>query len=289
MKGRNTIRKGGTVTGANGQASRPIKRWRFDPEPNTTLARLETAYMAGIDSMDRVEDRAQRNKTGGKLTREGSRDDVLHYALNELIPELHKARMTIKRAKAEVLERRAKLKIAEPDKSDVAAAFRRMEMRGLLRDMTEQPQYFAKAGDKLPREVIEAILEMPPEFSGVPKLRHDRLKQQVLAAHHGREIAEIEEIEEAIAAAESCVETSRDELRLEVGGIDQKQWDELAAPIETRHAAPWLRRRGTEVHLVDLEQRIERKPTEEELATGIFANNHDEYVRRQLSQPSQQL
>lgn len=128
-----------------------------------------------------------------------------------------------------------------------------------------------------------AILEMPPEFSGVPKSRHDLLTQHALAARHGAEIAEIAELEEAIAVAESAVEIGRDELRLEVGGIGKQEWDALAAPIEARHAAPWLRRRGTEVHVVDLERRVERKPTEDELATGIFANSHEDYLREQTA------
>lgn len=163
-KGRNTIRRGGSVTGATGQTSRMIKRWRFDPKPDTTLARLEAAYMSGLDAVDRIEERAAINKTSGKFTREGARDDVLRYALNELVPGLHKARMAIRRARAEVAERRSKLKIEGPDKSDVAAAFRRMEARTFLREMkdAEQLKYFARYGDDQPSEVAAAVLQMPP-------------------------------------------------------------------------------------------------------------------------------
>ena len=260
-----------------------IKRWRFSPEPNTLLARLEAAYMSGLDSVDSIEERKRSNATNGKFTPEGVKDDALKFALNSLIPDLHKARMTIKKAKADVAERKSKLKIEGPDKSDVAAAFRRMEIRTFLREMkdAEQPEFFAKHSDNLPAEVAMAVLEMPPGFSGVPPERYEWLTQRALAAHHGPEIAETAELEEAISAAESAVETGRDELRLEVGGIDKQKFDELAAPIEARHAAPWLRRRGAEVHVVDLERRVERKPTDEELATGIFANTHDEYLKEQ--------
>jgi hypothetical protein len=75
-------------------------------------------------------------------------------------------------------------------------------------------------------------------------------------------------------------------LRLEVGGIDKQKFDELAAPIEAKHSAAWLRHRGTEVHVVDLERRVERPPTDEELATGIFAANHDEYMKKQATVPA---
>jgi hypothetical protein len=287
LKGRNTIRKNGSVTGATGQTSRIIKRWRFNPEPNTLLARLEAAYLSGLDAVDRIEERTRSNAASGRFTREGVKDDALKFALNSLIPDLHKARMTIKRAKAEVAERKSKLKVEGPDPSDVAGAFRRMEIRTFLREMkdAEQREYFTKYGDNLPPEVTAAVLELPSEFSGLAKPQHERLAQHALALHHGPEIAETAELEEAIGAAESAVETGRDELRLEVGGIDKQKWDELAAPIEAKHAAPWLRRRGAEVHLVDLVGRVERKPTPEELATGIFANTHDEYLKEQATVP----
>jgi hypothetical protein len=288
MKGRNTIRRNGSATGATGQTSRIIKRWRSNAEPNTLLARLEAAYMAGLDAVDRIEERTQNNKTSGKFTREGARDDVLNHALNSLIPDLHKARLTIKRAKAEVAERKSKLKIEGPDPSDIAAAFRRMEIRTRLREMkdAEQREYFAKYGDNLPSEVAAAVLELPPEYSGVMTPEHERVAQHALAARHGAEIGEIAELEESIAVTDSVIEIARDELRLEVGGIDKQKWDELAAPIEARHAAPWLRRRGAEVHVVDLEKRVERQPTADELATGIFANTHDEYLKEQTTVPA---
>jgi len=286
LKGRNTIRKNGSVTGATGQTSRMIKRWRFSPEPNTLLARLEAAYMSGLEAVDRIEARATTNKTNGKFTRDGSRDDVLNYALNGLIPDLHKARLTIKKAKAEVAERKSKLKIEGPDPSDIAAAFRRMEIRTRLREMKsdEQREYFAKYGDDLPSEVAAAVLELPPEYSGVMTPEHERLAQRELVARHSVEMAELSQLEEAVGVAEIVVELSRDELRLEIGGLGRQQFDELAAPIEAKHAAPWLRRRGGEVHVVDLERGVERpNPTADELATGIFANTHDEYLRKQMT------
>jgi hypothetical protein len=289
LKGRNTIRAGRFVTdAATGQTSRMIKRWRFEPKPDTTLARLEVAYLSSLDAVDRVEARAASNKTGGKFTRDGARDDVLNFALNSLIPDLHKARLTIKRAKAEVAERRSKLKIEGPDPSDIAAAFRRMEIRTFLREKKSEDRvkYFLSHDDNLPADVAMAVLELPPEYSGVTATQHERLTNVALAARHGTEIAETAELEEAISVAESVIELSRDELRLEVGGIDKQRWDELAAAIEARFSAPWLRRRGGEVHVVDLERRVERKPTPEELNTGIFATDHAEYLKVQCTPTS---
>jgi hypothetical protein len=283
-KGRPQIRKGGSLTGMHGPVSRPIKLWPFDAKPNTIFARLETAYMSGLDAVDRIEAHTRSNAASGKLTPEGVKDDALKFALGDLVPSLHRARMTIKKAKAEVGERKSKLKIEEPDKSDVAGAFRRMEIRTFLREMKgdDQKNYFARHGENLLTEVGLAILEMPPEFSGVPKSRHDLLTERALTAQHGPDITEITELEEAIAAAESAVETGRDEVRLEVGVHDERKFNEMAATIEAKHDAPWLRRTKTsngaeEIRVVDLERGVERLATPEEIERGIFYNDFEHY------------
>jgi hypothetical protein len=285
MKGRTTIRRGGSITGMTGKTSRPIPLWTFEPaEPRTTLARLEAAYQISLDAIDRAEERTLQSTASGSFTVEGVKADVLSYALNNLVPGLHRARLAIKKAKAEAAERRSRLRVEGPDKTDIAAAFRRMEIRTLLRDMKrdDQARYFAGLGDNLPAEVASAILELPPEFSGVPKTRHDLIAASALQRQHGPEIAEIAELEDAIAAAESAVETGRDEVRLECGIQDQGKFDELAAPIEQKHAAPWLRRRrdasgDEQIRVVDLERGVERAATAEEVETGIFYRDYDTF------------
>ena len=118
-----------------------------------------------------------------------------------------------------------------------------MEIRQKLAAMTAsgQNKYFDQYGDSLPAEVTTAILEMPLEFCGVSESRRNEVLQRALEAQHGPEIAEISELEQGIEAAENWVEGSRNEVRLEAGVADERQFNEMAAPIETKHDAPWLR------------------------------------------------
>ena len=88
-------------------------------------------------------------------------------------------------------------------------------------------------------------------------------------------------MEEAIAAAESAVETGRDEVRLEVGVHDER-FNEMAAPIEAKHDAPWLRRTKTsngaeEIRVVDLDRGVERPATPEEIERGIEYRDYDHF------------
>ena len=90
-KGRQTIRKGGSLTGMHGPVSRPIKLWAFSTKPNTTLARLEAAYMSGFDAVDQIEARTRSGAASGRFTAEGVKDDALKFAMSNLIPNLHRA------------------------------------------------------------------------------------------------------------------------------------------------------------------------------------------------------
>jgi hypothetical protein len=144
-----------------------------------------------------------------------------------------------------------------------------------------QAQYFASLGENIPTEIPTAISELPPEFSGVPKSRHDLLAQRELHAQHGPEIAEIAQLEEAIAVAEGSVEVGRDEVRLECGIQDSAKFNQLAAPIESKYPAPWLRKHtenGREVvRVVDLERGVETVATSEDLERGVFFENYAHY------------
>jgi hypothetical protein len=98
-RGRTTIRKGGSLTGLHGPTSKPIKLWTFDSKPGTTIARLEQAYLGALSAVDRIEERSRASAASGKFTPEGVKDDALKFALSDLVPSLHKARQTIRKAR----------------------------------------------------------------------------------------------------------------------------------------------------------------------------------------------
>jgi hypothetical protein len=219
-------------------------------------------------------------RRSGKFTPSGAKQDALQFALNELVPSLHKARTTIQKARAEVSERKSKLTLQGPDKTDVAAAIRRQEIRQFLRDMKpeQQSKFFGSQEGRLPPEILAAVLEMPPEFSGVPNTRHAMLMDQAIEAQHGPEAAEIAQLEEAITVAESTVETGRDEMRLEVGAHDKREFERQAAEIEAQYRPVWLRKKGDQTVVVDLDRRVERDATAADLETGAFYENYDQYA-----------
>jgi hypothetical protein len=105
-RGRQTIRKGGSLLGFHGPISKRIRLWTFEGRSNSTVSELERAYFTALESVDRIEERIRRNATTGKLTPEGARADALQFARSELLPGLHRASESISRAKAELAQRK---------------------------------------------------------------------------------------------------------------------------------------------------------------------------------------
>jgi len=78
-KGRLTIRRNGSLTGDHGPRSTAIRLWNFDAKPESTLAKLEAAYLAGLAAVDRVEERKKVTAASGKYTPAGVNDDVTRH------------------------------------------------------------------------------------------------------------------------------------------------------------------------------------------------------------------
>jgi hypothetical protein len=227
--------------------------------------------VTGIEAFDRVESKGGEHAASGRFTPDGVKQAILQSALGDAVPSLHRARQTVKLAKAEVAELRASVKPAGTDKTDLVSAMLRAEMRDWLRSksQSERDAYLIKRIEKLDPQMALAVMQMPAEITGVSPLQRDALIERTMQAVHGQTIAQIQELERGIELAERSVEASRDEIRRETG-VDPKTFNELAAPVEAKATAPWLRRRpgSNEIRVVDLDRGVERLPTEEELASG---------------------
>jgi hypothetical protein len=69
---------------------------------------------------------------------------------------------------------------------------------------------------------------------------------------------------------------------LEAGVADERKFNEMAAPIETKHDAPWLRsgkdETGAEIiRVVDLDRGVERPATPDEVERGVFYTSYEHY------------
>jgi hypothetical protein len=295
VKGRQTIRKSASTFAAidpmkpvDGRPNPRIRLWDFETKPGTTLAKLEAAYLKSIDAVDALADRKANSAQSGKFTPDGLTDDALQYALNAAVPVFKQGRDAIKSARAEVAARREKITLQAPDKSDIAGALLRREIRDRLAgmDVKDRDSFMSENVERMDPVVAEAILTAPAWLSGVAPSHRELLTDKALKAQHGDAIDQIRELERAIEVATSAVETGREAVRLDAGVIDAHQFDKLAAPIEQITAAPWLKKEienGAEVvrRLTwDAAKNTGSwtKATAADLDAGIFYKDRDAYV-----------
>ena len=221
----------------------------------------------------------------GKLTADGVSDDVLQFALSQAVPTFKRGRLAIAAAKREASELKEKLKLTPPDTSDQFKAGLMLRAIDRFAAMTQkQRDALTRNLDTLDPILAEALIAAPASLTGISKMHRQQLIDRALEAQHGNKIAELKELERAIEATESAVEAGRDEIRLESGVFDPRRFDELAAPIEAKANAPWLRKRkfpgeDEQINVVDLDRRVERPATPEEIESGVYAENFNHYQK----------
>jgi hypothetical protein len=117
-KGRMTIRSGASSDKRNGRDNRRIRAWDFNPEPGSTIAKLETAFLGALTAVDAVIARRDEAMKSGKFTADGVSDDVLQFTLSDAVPVLKRGRNAIASAKQEAAALREKTELREPDTTD---------------------------------------------------------------------------------------------------------------------------------------------------------------------------
>jgi hypothetical protein len=279
--GRMTARRNGT--------GRRVRLWEQVGSDNPTVQRLQAAYLVGLATMDAVEDRHAANKADRRYTPDGVRDDLKKFALSEAVPKLYRARAEIRRARAEADELRKKISLPAPNPADLAGAMRRIQIRTYLQSLTpeKRSEYIDGLAEKMPTEIAMAIVELPAEFSGVAHSQYSLISDQLVESRCAEDLHTLRQIEQAIEAAESAVEGARLEVSAELGIFDQNKFNELVAPVEARTKETsfvnpaWLRKRTTDgiekIVVVDLEKGVERPASEDDIATGVFAKDIQDY------------
>ena len=217
-KGRMTIRAGMSDDKRSGRENKRVRAWEFEPKPGTTLAKLETAFLGALSSVDAVIAKRDDSAKSGRFTPEGVNNDVLQFALYDAVPKLKRGRDTVAAAKQEAAVLREKTKLREPDTTDdpwkVGLMLRAVDR---FASMTQkQRDALTRNPEALDPITAEALVTAPQSLTGISEIYRQQLVDRALQAQHG------EALERAIEAAASAVEMARDEIRLESGIFDPR-------------------------------------------------------------------
>jgi hypothetical protein len=285
-KGRMTIRAGMSDDKRNGRENKRVRAWEFEPKPGTTLAKLETAFLGALSSVDAVIAKRDDSAKSGRFTPEGVNNDVLQFALYDAVPKLKRGRDTVAAAKQEAAALREKARLREPDTTDSWKVGLMLRAVDRFNEMTQkQRDALTRSPEALDPITAEALVTAPQSLTGISEIHRQQLVDRALQAQHGEALSELQTLEKAIEAAASAVEMARDEIRLESGIFDPRHFNQLAAPVEAKTNAPWLkkfREGGVDVvRKIDIGegQKTGTAPlaTPEDIERGVFADNAETY------------
>ncbi|MGH9562042.1 MAG: hypothetical protein ACRD3S_11370, partial [Terracidiphilus sp.] len=180
-----------------------------------------------------------------------------------------------------VKARRDALRDISVDKADLQGHIEKMELRTFLRSMSPQDRAQLVMSTEDIR-FLEAMLTAPPELSGLTGVQRelaDKIEARYIAMKHPDALAEIEEIEEAVAAAADIAQVARGQIRNTVD-MSEREFEAVAGPVERKVGAPWLIKDGARTLVCEVDQSgvaSYHAASEWELAEGVAYKDANEW------------
>jgi hypothetical protein len=144
----------------------------------------------------------------------------------------------INERKAGLAEARQRLGIPKVDSTDVAAVLLRQEYRAFLRglDLAERMRRLLDDPDPT---LLAAAFEGPPPLAGLTDETRADVRKAYVERHHAKELAALDERQEALDVVGAAAEIAIMAVRSNVGMAPQEfdQWFETAGAEQTARAA----------------------------------------------------
>jgi len=162
---------------------------------NALIALQAPAYQRGEIAKD------------NKLSAMGVAVELRVKLASNVVPRLKRDTDAAQRALDAIRGERAALANLKVDPTDLAAAMRRQEARQLVRGMSLSEQAATLLnGDPL---FVEAVLEMPSRFSGVPDDLRSKVENNYVETRFGPQLADLADREELLTTVRVAAEMAR--------------------------------------------------------------------------------
>ncbi len=195
-------------------ASRWRKEWVSRPE----LVRLSREFLKVLSFLDEVPAARAALAKEGKLS-EGLNDAVREHYADAVVPNLRRAVHEVELTINDIAGRRARLCQIEVDKTDIASALLRQEMRQRLVAMSEGERV---GTIMLDTQIRGAAFEGPAMLSGFTEQSRAELKRRLMVDEYPEEAALLEKAEEAVKVANTVIGMVAGALQ-QSAGFDNEQ------------------------------------------------------------------
>lgn len=152
----------------------------------------------------------------GTLNAKGMTEAIRDFAATKVVPDLRRLEFRLEKAEKALAERRLRLGVPAPDKTDAAGATLRAEVRAHLRGL-EPAERTALLMVNPSALVVSAVFEAPGFLSGVPDDVRARAEEAIIEGSAPEELARIEEEREAMGVVGMAMEIAIRTIKEETG------------------------------------------------------------------------
>jgi hypothetical protein len=225
-----------------------------------------------VDGRDAFEASAVK---ANKYLPDGLREAVTEYSIAQTA-KLKRARNVVAKGHDRIAELVKETALPPPDQSEAASRLRDRIWRQIenIPQGPERERTLIRLAERNP-VVAEALREMPRELSGVAASTYDEIVGRLKEATHGPKIAELNMLREQVAVAQTNLDACEEELAHGAGVFSPADWAALTAHIHG--SVPWLRKDGDRVIVVDMDKRVTRPASPQDIDEGRFFASFDEF------------
>lgn len=221
------------------------ERWKADKHDRQIGAVLRPHFHRALDAMMQLRERRDEIEKDKNLSDTGRAAKLRDAAKGEA-KLVGKAKRTLEAARAKLAADRLALVPGVKDKTDVAAAIRRQEIRTTLSAMTIGRVMGLLNSKDTPAEVLAAVLEFPLRLeslatmdAGAYATAIDRATETIMSRDNGPAMAAIQDQSEAVELLNAAIRLATTELRTAVAMHESgfQQWFDEAAPKDATELA----------------------------------------------------
>jgi hypothetical protein len=235
---------------------------------------------SALEAAERFADKAASIRQDGNLSHEG-RNNATKAALRSVLRDVRDSGAQVLEMKARLNAIQASIAMPKFDKTDVAGALARQEIRQALRGMSLGDRAGLLFGEGADPRWIDAVLEAPALLSGTPPELYEQAKGQRIEGLFAREIADGEDLNQQIEEAEAALQIARQDVA-RAANLPEHEVNKLVDEVNSKRDAPWLRREkdlsGNEVIIVvPIKGGAARPATEQEQRDGRYFDSLQEF------------
>ncbi|PZV39747.1 hypothetical protein [Mesorhizobium kowhaii] len=194
-------------------------RWRPEWSERSDLKRLHGAFHKALHFIESLPAHRAELSKPGTLSQKGLNDSVRAIAAEKIVPELRRGAWEAEKAANSIKSEMSRLAVPKPDKTDMAGAVLRSEIRTMLRSMDHGKIVNLVMNDPA---FQAAAFEGPAALSGLTEELRADLEKRMVEQNHGATIEAMDDAKEAIALAQAAFEIAISTVKDEAGFAGQE-------------------------------------------------------------------